>query len=84
MTTAQTQNHQGPLDRNHFLLRRLHSLTGVVPIGVFLLFHPTTNASVVWGMLDRRGGEALPRRGGGLPPVFFPPPGGGGGSLPLW
>lgn len=63
MTTAHTQSHQGPLDRNHFLLRRLHSLTGVIPIGVFLLFHLTTNASVVWGMLDSREGEALRERG---------------------
>lgn len=42
------------LDRHHFLLRRLHSLTGVVPIGVFLVTHLVTNASVVWGLLDSR------------------------------
>jgi succinate dehydrogenase / fumarate reductase cytochrome b subunit len=41
-------------DRNYFLLRRLHSLSGVVPIGVFLLFHLTTNASIVWGLMDGR------------------------------
>lgn len=39
--------------RHHFLLRRLHSLTGVMPIGVFLISHLTTNSSVVWGMLNR-------------------------------
>jgi len=38
------------LDRHAFLLRRLHSLSGVVPIGVFMMIHLTTNASVVWGM----------------------------------
>ncbi|MFG0257491.1 MAG: succinate dehydrogenase [Phycisphaerales bacterium JB043] len=38
--------------RHHFLLRRLHSLTGIMPIGFFLLSHLTTNASVVWGMLN--------------------------------
>lgn len=27
------------LRRNHFLLRRLHSLSGIVPVGGFLLFH---------------------------------------------
>lgn len=37
------------LDRHYLLLRRLHSLTGVVPIGVFLLPHLTTNSSIVWG-----------------------------------
>ena len=36
------------LDRHHFLLRRLHSLAGVIPIGVFLVMHLTTNSSVVW------------------------------------
>lgn len=40
------------LDRHHFLLRRLHSLSGVVPIGVFLLFHLITNASIIWGSVD--------------------------------
>ncbi len=33
----------------HFLLRKLHSLTGVVPVGVFLVMHLATNASVVGG-----------------------------------
>ncbi len=37
------------LDRHYFLLRRLHSLSGVVPIGVFLIPHLTTNSSIVWG-----------------------------------
>jgi succinate dehydrogenase / fumarate reductase cytochrome b subunit len=35
--------------RIHFLLRRLHSLTGIVPIGVFLCIHLLTNSSIVWG-----------------------------------
>lgn len=35
-------------DRHHFLLRRLHSLTGVVPIGVFVIFHLFTNAQMAW------------------------------------
>lgn len=37
------------LDRNYFLLRRLHSLLGVVPIGAFLFPHLLTNSSIVWG-----------------------------------
>lgn len=44
---------QSFLERHHYLLRRLHSLTGVAPIGVFLLFHLTTNASIVWGMVNK-------------------------------
>jgi succinate dehydrogenase / fumarate reductase cytochrome b subunit len=32
-------------DERHFLLRRIHSLTGIVPIGGFLLFHFFENAS---------------------------------------
>lgn len=50
-------------DRHYFLLRRLHSLTGVFPIGLFLIFHLTTNASVLWGMLDSRKGAGLQERG---------------------
>ena len=46
---------EGFLQRHHFLLRRLHSLAGVVPIGVFMLFHLTTNASIVWGRFAGHG-----------------------------
>lgn len=46
----------GFLERHHFLLRRLHSLTGVMPIGVFLLAHLTTNASIVWGRINAHDG----------------------------
>ena len=34
-------------DSYYFLIRRLHSLTGLVPIGVFLLFHLSANASIL-------------------------------------
>jgi succinate dehydrogenase / fumarate reductase cytochrome b subunit len=37
------------MEKNYFLLRRLHSLTGIVPIGVFLIAHLTTNSSLLWG-----------------------------------
>ena len=37
----------------HFLLRRLHSLTGIIPIGGFLLFHFFENAAA------RHGAEAF-------------------------
>ena len=46
---------QGFLARLHFLLRRLHSLTGIVPIGVFLIAHLVTNSSLAWGGLALRG-----------------------------
>ena len=36
-------------DERHFLLRRLHSLSGIVPIGGFLLFHFFENASARQG-----------------------------------
>jgi succinate dehydrogenase/fumarate reductase cytochrome b subunit (b558 family) len=35
--------------RRHFYLRRLHSLAGVVPLGVFLAEHLWTNAHAVFG-----------------------------------
>ncbi|MBN1851175.1 MAG: succinate dehydrogenase cytochrome b558 subunit [Pirellulales bacterium] len=35
------------LARHEFLIRRLHSLTGIVPIGVFLCIHLAVNASVI-------------------------------------
>jgi succinate dehydrogenase / fumarate reductase, cytochrome b subunit len=50
------------LQRNHFLFRRLHSLTGLVPIGVFLIAHLTTNSSLLWGKFGLRSegaGESL-------------------------
>ncbi len=36
-------------DRTYFTLKRLHSLTGVVPIGLFLLEHLYTNARALQG-----------------------------------
>jgi len=39
------------LDRHYFLIRRLHSLSGIFPIGVFLFPHLTTNSSIVWGRI---------------------------------
>jgi succinate dehydrogenase / fumarate reductase cytochrome b subunit len=45
----------GPLHRHHLLLRRLHSLTGIVPVGVFLIAHLLTNSSLAWGKAGLRG-----------------------------
>jgi succinate dehydrogenase / fumarate reductase cytochrome b subunit len=36
-------------ERNHFLIRRLHSLTGIVPVGVFLCFHLLANSTILFG-----------------------------------
>ena len=53
--------------QRHFLLRRLHSLTGIVPIGVFLVAHLTTNSSLAWGRFALRGeGEGLTVAQGGV------------------
>ena len=37
------------VQRHHFLLRRLHSLSGIVPIGGYLLFHFYENAAILYG-----------------------------------
>lgn len=44
-----TENVERWVDRNHFLLRRLHSLTGVLPVGVFLIEHLYTNSLMFLG-----------------------------------
>lgn len=47
MTAAATSSTDD--SRRVFLLRRLHSLTGVVPVGVFLVEHLWTNAAILGG-----------------------------------
>lgn len=42
------------MQQHHFLMRRLHSLTGIVPVGVFLIMHLTTNSTIAWGGLNSR------------------------------
>lgn len=55
-------------ERNYFLIRRLHSLTGIVPIGVFLIAHLVTNSSLAWGKFGIRpgDGEGLDLTTGGI------------------
>lgn len=36
--------------RHEFLVRRLHSLLGLVPIGAYLVFHLATNAAIIDGL----------------------------------
>ena len=57
MSDNPTPLKQSFLQKHHHLLRRLHSLTGIVPIGVFLASHMLTNSSIVWGHLDARKSE---------------------------
>ncbi|MEM9559404.1 MAG: hypothetical protein AAF995_03795 [Planctomycetota bacterium] len=54
------------LDRNYHLVRRLHSLTGIVPIGLFLIVHLTTNSSIVWGAFNGRASHATDGVGRGV------------------
>jgi succinate dehydrogenase / fumarate reductase, cytochrome b subunit len=37
--------------RHEFVIRRLHSLLGVAPLGAYLVFHLATNASVIDGLV---------------------------------
>lgn len=39
----------GILQRNHYFARKLHSLAGVIPLGVFLAEHMWTNSKAVQG-----------------------------------
>ena len=55
---APVAENESLLDRHYFLLRRLHSLTGIVPIGVFLIAHLVTNSSLLWGKYGLRGDGA--------------------------
>ena len=38
-------------NRRHFLMRRLHSLSGVVPVGLFLVEHLWTNSKAIQGRM---------------------------------
>ena len=53
--TASPADSQSFFAKHHFLLRRLHSLTGILPIGLFMIVHLFTNAQVIWG--QSAGGE---------------------------
>ncbi|MDR0434141.1 MAG: succinate dehydrogenase [Gracilibacteraceae bacterium] len=35
--------------KSNFLIRRIHSLLAIIPIGIFLLFHLSLNTTVFWG-----------------------------------
>jgi len=68
--TSNTTTPASPswFEKNYFLIRRLHSLTGIVPIGVFLVAHLITNSSLLWGRAGIRpgDGEGLSLTEGGI------------------
>ena len=37
------------IQRNHFWLRRLHSLSGIIPVGGFIIFHFYENGAIFYG-----------------------------------
>lgn len=39
------------LSRNEFLLRRLHSLSGLIPVGAYMVVHLLTNSTIIDGPL---------------------------------
>ena len=47
MAEHEHQAAEASADKYHFLLRRLHSLTGLMPVGVFLVIHLSANATVL-------------------------------------
>jgi succinate dehydrogenase / fumarate reductase cytochrome b subunit len=49
VSTAVAAKKTNFIDRHYHLIRRLHSLSGIVPIGLFLFPHLTTNSSIMWG-----------------------------------
>jgi succinate dehydrogenase/fumarate reductase cytochrome b subunit (b558 family) len=49
LSQAQSRTQLLAQQRRAFLLRKLHSLTGIVPVGVFLCFHLWTNAKALQG-----------------------------------
>ena len=48
-TKAPTPADSSFLARNEFLIRRLHSLSGLIPVGAYMVVHLLTNASLLDG-----------------------------------
>lgn len=49
MATATSSTTLSFEEKHHFLLRKIHSLTGIVPIGAFLIEHMLTNSMAYFG-----------------------------------
>lgn len=59
-------------DRYYFLIRRLHSLSGLIPVGVFLVMHLLTNASVLAPGVPGAEFQKAVERIHGLGPLLVP------------
>lgn len=57
--TAGQSPKPGLMQRYHFLLRRLHSLSGILPVGLFVIAHLFTNAQMIWGQSAGPEGESM-------------------------
>ncbi len=57
---------------NDFLLRRLHSLSGLIPIGVFLVIHLTTNSLIAFSTPEADHYQDAVNRIHGLGPFLIP------------
>lgn len=58
MSDAPLASPASPLTRYHFLLRRLHSLSGILPVGLFVIMHLFTNAQLLWGQDEGPAGHS--------------------------
>lgn len=47
MPVAPTDIGTAAFGKYHFLIRRLHSLSGIIPVGVFLVMHLLTNSTIL-------------------------------------
>lgn len=61
-----------PAARNEFLLRRLHSLAGLLPVGIFLFFHLASNSMVALNTAQRDLFQEQVDRIHGLGPLLIP------------
>ncbi len=50
METAKDIKSESFFSRNEFLIRRLHSLSGLIPVGAYMVVHLTANASILNGV----------------------------------
>jgi succinate dehydrogenase / fumarate reductase, cytochrome b subunit len=57
LSTSTAPPTQTFTERNHFLLRKLHSLSGVIPVGVFLIEHLITNSMPAIGAAEDPGAK---------------------------
>mgnify|MGYP001953741614 CR=1 FL=1 len=59
LNSATATSGGGPLAKHHFLLRRLHSLSGILPVGVFVIMHLLTNSQMIWGQATGEHGGSV-------------------------